>query len=291
MSNLTLDPQPLEAGYIKRNGTLALKLFVKNSGLFVVFASALTLINYFCKNYLLLTTNLLTFCIEVLFAISVCFLAEHKRSAFDFFTKNSLNFCKQLLLRTVIFRIYAAIILMVCASGWIVKFFISDNTVDVPATSEDGDSGLNLFTVVLVAFLIIVWTYIVGVLSLYILKFFIVLQYNLAPEFIESKIDVDDHPGLNRVVRYALLDIKVNRFATIQTGAIYGAFCFCSGLFLSTIIDTPLKDNLVSGIIEHLATILFVLYTYQLHREILLGKRKVKQEETESNIDSVPEAS
>lgn len=288
MSNLTLDPQPLEPGYFKRNGIPALKLFAKNSGLFVVVAALIAIINYCSVEYLNLPISLLTIGFEVLFVMSVCFLAEHKRSAFDFFTKDSLKFCTNLLLHTNLFKVYFVMVLFVCAGSWIVDFFSSPATEDT--TSNDSSTWwTSIITILFLVAILVSWAIITTALSLYVLKFFIVLQYNLAQQFFDAKVDIDDHTGITAVSVYALHGIKENKIATIKAGFAYGIFWFCSLMFIS--FDSVLLEKLVSSTISHLITILFVLYTYQLHREIMLGKRKVKQEETESNIDAVPEAS
>lgn len=82
-----LEPQPLEDGYVKRCGIPALKLFLSNSALITIVGTLIAIINYIADTYLLLSTGFLLIGYVGLFALSVCFLAEHKRSSFDFLLK------------------------------------------------------------------------------------------------------------------------------------------------------------------------------------------------------------
>lgn len=136
----------------------------------------------------------------------------------------------------------------------------------------------------LAAFIMLIVSYVV-----YVFRFFVVLQYNLADKFFEQSANIDDEVNLTRAVWVSLYEIKQNRIATIKSAVVLVLTSMLAAGLIS--FESKVLSGIVYSTIFQICMFAFTLYTYQLHREILLGKRKVKQEETETNIDAVPEAS
>lgn len=282
----TLDPQPLEDGFAKRAAIGAGKVILANSAMIFLVVAAFAAI----YSAISIIGGALALPIAVasgLFALSISFLYEHKRSGFEFFSASSINFLLRLMWHDRLIRIILVLNVLLFVS----RIFIGEPT---PSTDEKPVSEPPMWLIVIlvavilsaaaVAVFFFAITHIVNAF-----KYFVVIHFNLAKEIFETKTVIDDVPGLKTIAVYSLFDIKRNKQVSLYIIGVY--MCFMLGTIFFVRYPAGFLYEYIYSAIMILLNVLFTLFLYQVHREILLGKRKVKQEESSTDFNAVPEAS
>lgn len=289
-----IDPQPLEDGYLKRCSLDSWSIIKPNAGLIVLCIFLMSVIETSIAVFLKVELFLPSCFAVVLFSLSLCFLKENKRPGFDFFNKTSLAYSGNLMYASRLFCMFVAISILIPAITGIVSFFVTPDVEAAKATSETVRSTaatILIYAMLSFVYLLVFAATMIFVCSLisYTLSYFVIIQYNIGSEIFENSVKIEDVSILNRILGVAIFSIPVNRQAIMYTGIVV------SILFFLIIILVPSNDNkLLEGIVHSVLIypiiVGYTIFLYNAYREILVGRRKVKQEQTETDFGAVPDA-
>lgn len=285
----TIDPKPVEAGYAKRCSLDSWNIVKPNIGSIVLFVFVLSVIETAIDVYASTSLLYLSAFFTLLFSLSVCFLHENKRNGFNFFNTESIMYCVKLLWssRLVWFYVLLSVINIVVLLTSALFF----NNAATPVEQSNSETSawaiyamLGLLAVGSVLFFILN----AMVLVVYVFKYFVVIQYKLDNDLFSTKSKIEDINILNAVMDASLNNIKENRIAMIKSNLIIA-------VIYSLVLFIPGDDNkffqgFIHSAFVYSVTVMYSMYLYNIFREILVGSRKVKQDQTDTQFGAVPDA-